>query len=679
MLQFRKEMPCFSLFSQRSEVKGQSLTMKQEKSRHILRLAVLLALLRHGVSETDRDFQMCGTWAHSRRPRNLWFDMKKGCGNVTIRANASTLSINGCIMGSCENSSTIPLGSAQGNTTHFCVFFNPLLDLLQVEVGRQNHTLCGLAGLQESCCTGLSRVENKPATEDYGIWNGSIKGDVMNENRQEMYMFEGENNKCKADLCREAGEKPQRVDSIEKAVMRSGKMGRTDLPCAQGSVMELKKGSRGLNVTFTPTKRGHPKMPPSVHLPPSLVSSEKWSAKVVLTYFSVPTLFQRRGGEEKRKELILKEVVGISVENEVISGLPEPVKITFHHDTLPKNETTQCASWDTRRDPEVEWRDEGCKTIRKFPNETECQCDHLTYFAILVQLKPRVKVPHLVALTYISAVCCAISVFSCIILISALTRAQRRTGQDQSRPIHRSLAVALLLLTLLFLLAGVLANLENKSLCVAMGALLHYALLCSFTWMAIEVFNAFWLIYRVLKPLPKHYALNLIGFGLPAVLIILFGTTCDVYGLREIESNDEITVPHKMCWIKNNTSGSLLHYGTNISFLACLVCAGVAMLCLVLKKVQNRAEWKQNRVAFLSLWGLSCLFGSTWGLAFLDFGALSVAVLFLCSILNSLQGFFLMLRFYILKRMWKKSAVTQEEGSSSATTKQHMLQEPEKS
>ncbi|KAG7468604.1 hypothetical protein MATL_G00144660 [Megalops atlanticus] len=651
--------------------------MKQEKSREILRLAVLLALLRHGVSETDRDFRMCGTWEHGWGSRNLWFDVKKGCETVSVAANASTLSISGSIMGSCENSSSIPLDSAQGNTTHFCVFFDPLLDLLQVEVRGQNHTLCRPAGLQESCCTGLSRIDNKSASEKYGIWNGSIRGDLMNMDRHKIYMFRGENNSCKADLCSEAGEKPEQVDSIEKAVMRSGKMGKTDLPCAQGSVMELKKGSHGLDVTFPPTKREHPKPTPLVHLPPSLVSSGKRSAKVVLTYFSEPTLFQKRGGEERRKERVLKEVVGISVENEVISGLPEPVRITFHHDTVSKNETTQCVSWDTRKDPEVEWRKEGCETIRKFPSETECRCDHLTYFAILVQLKPRVKVPHLVALTYISAVCCAVSVFSCIILIFALTRAQRRSGQDQSSPIHRSLAVALLLLTLLFLLTGVLASLENHSLCIAMGALLHYALLCSFTWMAIEVFNAFWLIYRVLKPLPKHYALNLMGFGLPAGLVILFGSTCDVYGLREIESSDETTIPHKMCWIKNTTSGSLFHYGTNISFLACLVCAGVAMLCLVLRKVQNRTEWKQNRVAFLSLWGLSCLFGSTWGLAFLDFGALSVAVLFLCSILNSLQGFFLMLRFCILEMMRRKSAVA--DGSSSASTRQHMLQEQEKS
>jgi hypothetical protein len=33
---------------------------------------------------------------------------------------------------------------------------------------------------------------------------------------------------------------------------------------------------------------------------------------------------------------------------------------------------------------EVTWKKEGCETIQKGVEDTECHCNHLTYFAVLV-------------------------------------------------------------------------------------------------------------------------------------------------------------------------------------------------------------------------------------------------------------------------------------------------------
>lgn len=84
---------------------------------------------------------------------------------------------------------------------------------------------------------------------------------------------------------------------------------------------------------------------------------------------------------------------------------------------------------------------------------------------------------------------------------------------------------------------------------------------------------------------------------------------------------------------------------TNMTVLAVLVTSGAAMLFIVYREIRTRDEWKQNRVAFLSIWGLSCLFGTTWGLAFLNFEPLSDFILFLSCILNSLQGLYVHLVF----------------------------------
>lgn len=75
-----------------------------------------------------------------------------------------------------------------------------------------------------------------------------------------------------------------------------------------------------------------------------------------------------------------------------------------------------------------------------------------------------------------------------------------------------------------------------------------------------------------------------------------------------------------------------------MTILVVLVFSGLVMLYFVYRQIRSREEWRQNRVAFLSMWGLSCLFGTTWVLAFLSFGPLSELFVFLFCILNSLQG-----------------------------------------
>lgn len=73
--------------------------------------------------------------------------------------------------------------------------------------------------------------------------------------------------------------------------------------------------------------------------------------------------------------------------------------------------------------------------------------------------------------------------------------------------------MSLAVLHLLFFLTGVLANLGGEALCAWVGAGMHYSLLSSFTWMGIEIFHTFWLVYVVFTPSPKPYIWNLLGFG----------------------------------------------------------------------------------------------------------------------------------------------------------------------
>ncbi|XP_061100229.1 adhesion G protein-coupled receptor G3-like [Conger conger] len=636
--------------------------MERGKTRGVLKLALFLALLHQGAGEYVRDLQMCGEWIHGKS-RNVWFDVGKGCGNITIAANETTLSIQGDITGNCENSSTIPLPVAGGKSL-FCVFWEPLLDLLEVNLGDRNYTLCKSAALQESCCAGLSSKGNKAASGNYGIVNGSEKGDFIETRVQESFKFYGHQEDCQKDLCSERSAK-----LIEEMALRSGVIGQVDLPCAQVSTQRLGEGFQGREVILQASAlKSGPSV--TVWLPPSLAPSVGTGASAVLTYYKENTLFQTP------EDRILDEVVGISLEGKVVSHLAPPLRLVFRHAPVAKNETTRCVFWDTNRDPaKVTWRQEGCET-RRTKEGTECRCDHLTYFAILVELKPSSSVDNLEALTYITSVCCAISLCSCVALVILYTRALRRMKKpdrsNSSIPIHLSLAISLLLLCALFVLTGVLANVggEEAWVCRAVGAALHYALLCSFSWMGLEVLKAFWLVHWTMDPFLSHRVCSLLGFGLPAFLVVVFVCINGVYGTRDITPSSDITSPYSMCWIMDTPSGWVIHYLTNVTFPVAVVIAGLGMLVLVLNTALNRKEWGQNQVTFLSIWGLSCLFGCTWGLGLLNFGPLSAVTLFLFCIINGLQGFFLLVRFYLLEWMTKRESVTESRTTDTLVLKE---------
>ncbi|KAM9861004.1 adhesion G-protein coupled receptor G1 [Aulostomus maculatus] len=640
-----------------------------------LRLVMILAILHAAVSsENDWDLNFCGTWRHGEGSLSLNFSLSTGCNGISISAEERSLSIHGQITAQCRRSGVLQLnqnGLDSQEESPFCLYWEPLKDQLILQVGGENLTLCWPTARPDSCCTYLSHGPNTPEAP-YGITHGMIKNDVITHKTLTAYKFSGSSMSCES-FCTEGSSGSTQVNVIEETMMGSQADGNVEHPCAFTSEVEMKEDFRGSNITAPALKGSPPESTTSVHLPPALKLAAKNNSKVVCTFFKNNSLFQE-GHKEGR---VLDDVVEITIENEVIKDLPEPVRISFHHDVIRETHSRKCVSWDTRLAPnKVKWMEAGCRTQRRGGKHTDCLCNHLTYFTVLVQMEPR-PVRHLLALTAITSLGCAVSVISCVALIVHLCR--KKGAKEQSVPIHLGLALSLACLNLLFFFTGVLANVGGNDLCVLVGAGLHYFLLSSFTWMGLEVFHTFWLVYMVFSPFPKPCVWNLLGFLLPAVPVTILVSVGDIYGERKVVPSNDESNPYLMCWMKNNNKALLAHYFTNVTVLGILICAGIVILFLVYREIRTREEWRQSRVAFLSIWGLSCLFGTTWGLTFLDFGPLSDFILFLSCILNSFQGFLLMLRFYMLDWMRKQASGSGLGSTSCGSTRQHMLQAQERS
>ncbi|XP_052458034.1 adhesion G-protein coupled receptor G5 [Carassius gibelio] len=619
---------------------------RNKKSVRMLIITCLLIILVQASTENDSNLKMCGTWRHGKASQTLKYDLKTGCEKIEISASESTLSIQGSITAKCTQSSSINLDlKPLENQSQFCVFWDPLLDLLIVQVNGQKHTLCPPNGLQGSCCTHFSPEHHENATL-YGIANGSIHGDIITNDVMGKYTFRGDSIDCKKKLCDEASMKPNGANMIEEAVMKSNTTGQMNLLCAQSKVIEMDDGFTGLSFTLQAPRNAN--RTPIVYLPSCLNSKSRRKSKVVCTYYKNKTLFQ--GGSSDA--VLLDDIVGLSVENETIKNLPEPVKIRFYHSTLPAIYFRRCVSWDKRKDIEVTWRYDGCTTVKIHDRETECHCNHLAHFAILVQVVQKATVRHLKALMFITAVGCALSLVSCLILLYWLCKS--RKGKDQSLLVHRGLVVATFFLCLCFSLTSSPVNTGNETICKITGALLDYSLLSTLSWMTVEMFHTFFLVCCLSSSTLPPWVFYLAGFGIPAILVYRLLSVGDIYGLKKIMPSEDVTSLYFMCWMLDSDKSRLAHCIIIFGLLAVVVISGAVMLFFVATKIHNRPEWKKNRIAFFSIWGLTCLFGTTWGLGLFSFVSLSEATLFLFCIINSCHGVFHMLRYYALERMKKR-------------------------
>ncbi|CAB1438536.1 unnamed protein product [Pleuronectes platessa] len=233
----------------------------------------------------------------------------------------------------------------------------------------------------------------------------------------------------------------------------------------------------------------------------------------------------------------------------------------------------------------------GCVTLWERGQEhITCSCDHLTYFGVLMVSAPLTHLDQEI-LTYISQISCSLSVIALVFTVLIFIT-NRKLREDVSMKILVNLAVALILLNLHFLPSHIVAAQSSTGLCLYMALFLHYSLLATFSWMALEGFHIYLLIVKVFNIYIKKYIfkLALVGWGIPAIIVAL--VTC-------------VSLHHSK------------EFGT-IDF--------------------DRA--KRDTCTLL---GVTTLLGLTWGLVLFSFGSLTVPGLYLFCILNSLQGVFIFL------------------------------------
>ncbi|TMS13682.1 Adhesion G-protein coupled receptor G6 [Larimichthys crocea] len=360
------------------------------------------------------------------------------------------------------------------------------------------------------------------------------------------------------------------------------------------------------------------------------------------------------------QEQILSMVIRIEALGEQhLHDLTTPIKMIFRNISDNKEDNTsriECRYFDEHY---FVWKTDGCETTVNETNVT-CSCNHATPFAILMIRDQPISAVHWKILSHISYVGCALSAFftSLSIVVYVFIR---NPQMEFSVSIHVSLSGALFLLNTTFMLTEWGAKLNIDWVCVCVASLMHYSLLSCFTWMAIEALHLYLLLIKVFNTYYKHYLvkLSLAGWGIPGVIVAVSLAVKDFkqfYGLTEMTiANSNNT--NAICWITDDSffySLNLVYFTMIFIFNTGILLTVASSICKMKQTFRSKPKpggraWgdpEKLRASCrnaLTVLGLTCLMGTTWGLAFLGSGYVNYPILYLFCIFNSLQGFFIFL------------------------------------
>ncbi|XP_055886303.1 adhesion G protein-coupled receptor L3-like isoform X5 [Biomphalaria glabrata] len=322
--------------------------------------------------------------------------------------------------------------------------------------------------------------------------------------------------------------------------------------------------------------------------------------------------------------------------------LHRPVQFTLHHKTVVHNAVPICSFWNIDISSSTgKWASDGCNVVDTNTTHTTCSCNHLTNFALLMDVTGvKLSEESELALRVITYVGCIISIVC--LLLSWITFMVFKNLQCDRNTIHKNLVLCLLLAEIVFL-AGI-AQTEPKFLCSLIAGSLHYLFLGAFAWMCLEGVQLYVMLIEVFEQersrLIWYY---LFGYGVPAVIVsISAGIYHQGYGTD------------RHCWLTTERSFIWAFVGPALAvMLVNIVMLGIAIYVMCRHTNMSANTKERSKVTKFSAWlkgamVLVVLLGLTWLLGVLYLNKESEIIAYLFTILNSLQGMFIFI-FHCIK------------------------------
>ncbi|XP_046544742.1 adhesion G protein-coupled receptor L3-like [Haliotis rubra] len=361
---------------------------------------------------------------------------------------------------------------------------------------------------------------------------------------------------------------------------------------------------------------------------------------VFMTHYKMADLLEERPSatdEKRTRTKIASSILSASIgtDSHGIIQLSEPITFTMKlTQEIPGGVTPKCSFWDIRQDKGYgRWSQDGCRLAGTNNTHTTCKCDHLTNFAILMDVEGvEMHTVHKMLLEFITLVGCIISILC--LFASWITFTCFGSLQGERNSIHKNLVVCLWVAEILFI-TGV-SRTENKLACTLIAGFLHYFFLSVFMWMFIEGIHMVIMLVQVFDAaksrLPYYY---MTGYGIPLIIVsISAGFYYQGYGTDQY------------CWLTTDRFFIWSFAGPVALILlvnAIILTYAMVMVCRHSEYVLNSKEKNSGgmRTWLQGALSMEVLLGLTWTFGYFYISKETIALAYIFTILNSLQGLFI--------------------------------------
>uniref|UniRef100_A0A8C6V1M6 Cadherin EGF LAG seven-pass G-type receptor 1a n=1 Tax=Neogobius melanostomus TaxID=47308 RepID=A0A8C6V1M6_9GOBI len=246
---------------------------------------------------------------------------------------------------------------------------------------------------------------------------------------------------------------------------------------------------------------------------------------VVIVYKSLGQLLPEQYDPDRRSlRLPNRPVINTAIVSATVHSEDGPLPavldppITLQYILLETEERTKpvCVYWDHAISVGSGggWSSKGCEVLNRNNTHISCQCNHMTSFAVLMDISKREHgdVMPLKIVTYSTV---SVSLF--LLLLTFILLCVLRHFRSNLHSIHKNLVAALFCSELVFLVG--INQTDNPFVCTVIAILLHYFYMCTFAWMFVEGLH----IYRMLTEMRNINQGNMrfyyaIGWGIPAII-----------------------------------------------------------------------------------------------------------------------------------------------------------------
>ncbi|XP_030848968.1 adhesion G-protein coupled receptor G2-like [Strongylocentrotus purpuratus] len=434
------------------------------------------------------------------------------------------------------------------------------------------------------------------------------------------------------------------------------------LSLAGSSLSDLTKSNITINA---PTQDDRNDIIAQVNIPSSLSGSPSNGSgeyvRVSFYVFSTPALFISKSlrtisaDNERFNRSANSPLISLSIGQGKVAALTEFINFTFT--TLKSGYVNPiCSFWDEEKE---DWSQDGCVLVSGFGSSDDrydeegvrCACDHLTNFAVIMDIH-RQEDSLIEAYNILTYIGCCISIFSLLVTLATyLWNKDLRT--KQTNQIFICLCLTLLCLYTTFLIMISLDSIRDyrevqAGPCGFLTALVHYFVLSSIAWMGVEGYNTYLVLVKIFNTYIQNFMIKafLAAWGIPAFIVVLTGAIA-----RGSYAHDDL------CFLQ-----FWAQIGGLLIPMAIILLINIVIFILVVRqllrsaniagrvkreaKVERREtiERVQNAICILLLLGLTWVTG--YLLLIPSFSQVAQPIFV---VLNSFQGLFIFLLYCVRK------------------------------